>query len=235
MKTALLLVGFYFICLSAEASEAELSVAAKLIIEKTNDFRKEHKLTKVEPDTHLQKAAQEFANFMAKTSKYGHEADGKTPAARAQAAGYEYCVVRENIAYRTDSTKMDAAKLAEHFTQGWIDSPHHRENMLGPHITQTGVAIASVDELTFYAVQMFGRPKSLTFEVLVVNPNADKHLIKIVSDNGTDEIEVPAKSRLKLKRCYPTTLFLDDSTVGKLVSEAIELTIRDTESGSKFE
>lgn len=36
---------------------------------------------------------------MAKTGKYGHAADGRKPAERAAAHGYEYCIVRENIAY----------------------------------------------------------------------------------------------------------------------------------------
>ena len=62
---------------------------------------------------------------MAESGKYGHQADGQTPARRAKEAGYQY-----------------------------------RENILADFVTETGVSVASSHGMTFYAVQLFGRPKS---------------------------------------------------------------------------
>ena len=73
--------------------ETMVQQVKRAIVEQTNAFRKEHKLDAVTGDENLMKCASDFANFMAKTSKYGHNADGQTPAQRAKAAGYEYCVL----------------------------------------------------------------------------------------------------------------------------------------------
>jgi hypothetical protein len=111
---------------------------------------------------------------MARTDKYGHTADGNRPSQRAKQHGYEYCIVLENIAYAYRSTGFTEEGLAEKFTQGWIDSPGHRENMLDRDVTETGVAVAHSDQSgNYYAVQMFGRPKSQNFEFTVANESGE--------------------------------------------------------------
>lgn len=150
-----------------------ITAVQEAIVDQTNEFRRSNQLEAVQRDEHLMQAAKKFAEFMARTGKYGHRANGMTPAQRAEAAGYDYCVVRENIAYRTNTGDVTADSLIEVFVQGWIDSPPHRENMLADYATQTGVAVATTDDVTYYAVQMFGRPKSAAFRLKLTNESGD--------------------------------------------------------------
>ena len=140
------------------------------IVERTNAFRKEHGREPVKPDPQLTKASQYFADYMAKTGKYGHTADGKQPADRAQAHGYAFCIVLENIAYQYNSAGFETADLAEKFFTGWLESPGHRKNMLDADVQHTGVAVARAGNGTWYAVQMFGRPKSAQIAFKLTNP-----------------------------------------------------------------
>ena len=85
--------------------------------------------------------AQAFADYMARTDRYGHTADGNQPSDRAKARGYDYCIVLENIAYAFNSEGFTGEKLAGQFVTGWQNSPGHRRNMLDPDVTETGVAV----------------------------------------------------------------------------------------------
>jgi hypothetical protein len=60
--------------------------------------------------------------------------------------------------------------------EGWKDSPGHRKNMVEPHVMHTGVAVAHATKQGvqhYYAVQMFGRPRSASVEFQVSNPTAE--------------------------------------------------------------
>lgn len=149
---------------------ADLDAAAKAIVEATNAFRKDEKREPVTVNDKLSAAAKGFAGYMAETDRYGHTADGTAPADRAKKAGYEYCIVLENIAYAYNSRGFAADKLAEQFTTGWKKSPGHRKNMLDPDATETAVAVARSGKTGYYyAVQMFGRPKSAAIEFKIEN------------------------------------------------------------------
>ena len=139
------------------------------IVEQTNAFRKEHERVPVKPDKQLTKASQSFADYMARTGKYGHTADGKQPAERAAAHGYAFCIVLENIAYMYSSAGFETKELADRLFTGWRESPGHRKNMLDPDVQHTGVAVAQAADGTWYAVQMFGRPESARVEFKLTN------------------------------------------------------------------
>src|SRR4051812_8958922 len=150
--------------------DADVAKVTALIVERTNDFRKAEKREPVKTNPDLTKTAEYFAKFMAKTGKYGHEADGSKPAERATKHGYEYCIVLENIAYQYNSEGFTTEALATGLVKGWQDSPGHRKNMLDPDVTETGVAVARSEKTGYYyAVQMFGRPKSLAVVFKIVN------------------------------------------------------------------
>ena len=145
------------------------------MVEGTNAFRKSEKLDAVSVNAELETAAQEFARYMAKSGKYGHTADGRQPAGRAAAQGYEYCIVSENLAYQFRSRGYpSAAVLAEELVEGWKNSPEHRENMVDPAVTQTGVGLARDESGRYFAVQMFGRPKSASIRFEVRNLSGGK-------------------------------------------------------------
>ena len=149
--------------LSADAASASARVA-----EGTNDFRRRMGLAALHREARLDGAATAFAQFMARSGKYGHEADGRDPSARAKDAGYDYCVILENIAYHYDSRGFETEALARKIVAGWEASPLHRENMLDPRVTQIGVGVArSPSSGYYYSVEMLGLPRSasVTFEV----------------------------------------------------------------------
>jgi uncharacterized protein YkwD len=130
----------------------------RMVVEDANDFRAQNGAKRLPTNDRLTAAAQRFADYMARTGNYGHEADGRTPGQRVKAQGYAYCRVSENIAYAFDSRGFSAPDLAGKFMEGWKKSPGHRRNLLDRDVAAIGVAVA-VSERTgyFYAVQLFAR------------------------------------------------------------------------------
>lgn len=157
------------LALSAAAA-AEPADSAKRIVEDANAFRKEEGVRPLAGNAALQSAAADFARFMARTGKYGHTADGRQPAQRAAAAGYEYCVVSENIAYVYRSKGFDSAEhLAREFVEGWKNSPGHRRNLVDGGVTETGVGVARDAQGRYYGVQLFGLPRSAQISFRIEN------------------------------------------------------------------
>lgn len=159
----------------------------------------------MEVNQKLTKTAQYFADFMARTDKYGHHADGNGPAKRAKEHDYDYCIISENIAYQFSSAGFTTKELAKGFFQGWKHSPGHRKNMLDAVVTQTGVAIASSKESGYYyAVQMFGRPKSMSIEFQMTN-NSN---VDIQYSIGSRTFPLPPRLTRTHQRCRPTELMI---------------------------
>jgi uncharacterized protein YkwD len=79
--------------------------------------------------------------------------DGRSPAQRVQAAGYQYRIVAENVA---------AGRLTpESAVQGWMESPEHRANILNCALRDTGIGVVEVpDDPTYgiYWTQLFATP-----------------------------------------------------------------------------
>lgn len=146
------------------------------IIELTNAFRQSEKLGAVKPNKELTRAARLFAEYLAKTGRFAHEADGRHPQDRAKAAGYSYCMVAENLAMNLDSRGFTVAKLAWQVVEGWKNSPGHRRNLLSGGATEIGVGIARATaekDPKFLSVQLFGRPESLKTTLKVKNSLAE--------------------------------------------------------------
>jgi len=155
--------------------QADLAQATRTITEQTNAFRKKHNRAAVKVSPKLAETASAFAAYMAKNDRYGHTADGHRPSDRAQAQGYEFCIVLENIAYQYDSRDFETAVLTKGFVQGWEESPPHRKSMLDPDVTDTGVGVARSEKTGYYyAVQMFGRPKSLAIVFQIANRSGEE-------------------------------------------------------------
>ena len=123
-----------------------------------NELRMERGVKPLERDRKLDAAAEYFGGYMASAGRLEHGADGSTPAARVKQRGYAYCVVSENIAYEYSSRGFTAERLAHSFVDGWRDSPTHRDNILDPEVTQTGLGVARSDKGEYYAAQLFARP-----------------------------------------------------------------------------
>jgi len=157
-------------CAAAAPAQPDLDRVEDLVVEGTNRFRASESLPVLRTNPDLEKAARDFARYMARTGKFDHEAGGTTPASRAKAAGYDLCFIAENIARHYSGAGFSTPELAGHLVEGWKQSPGHRKNMLAPAAMETGVAIAhrrhDGDE-DYYSVQLFGRPQSASvrFEV----------------------------------------------------------------------
>lgn len=184
-------------------TSVDVEATTTQILELTATFREEQGLDAPVPNEQLQAAARNFAEFMAETKKYGHEADGNRPSERAKQEGYEYCMVSENIAYTFSSHEMTPESLAEKLVDGWKDSPRHRENMLDPAVTQTGVAVAQSERSGYcFAVQMFGRPRAEQLEFTVLNESAEEARYTL----GERDFTLPPRYSRMHTVCMPASL-----------------------------
>jgi uncharacterized protein YkwD len=154
----------------APSQQPDLAAAAELIIQQTNTFRKEQDRSALNVNAQLTEAARYFADYLARTNKFSHTADGNQPWDRTRKFGYAHCIIAENIAYEYDSAGFSTERLAAKLLEGWEHSPGHRKNLLDPDLTEIGVALARSPETGYYyAVQDFGRPESLRLEFKVTN------------------------------------------------------------------
>jgi uncharacterized protein YkwD len=148
--------------------------AAHALLEQTNALRVEAGAGAVVPEARLTAAAVRFAAYMADTGRYGHDADGRQPVDRVREQGYAHCLVAENIAFAHSDRGFDAEALATRVFDGWSQSPPHRRNMLDADMTEVGIAtVQSRRDGRHYAVQVFGRPRSLAVRISLANRSRD--------------------------------------------------------------
>ncbi len=152
----------------------DLPAAEAAIVEMTNAFRAEHQRAPVRQNPQLAAAARAYSKKLTGYKALSHTADGTTPADRIKGAGYAYCQVGENLAMLLDTRGFTAAEYARRAVEGWEDSPGHRENMLLPYVTETGVGVvrASPTEPKYIAVQLFARPEATRYSFKVTNAAA---------------------------------------------------------------
>ena len=180
-------------------------VAAQ-VVDRSNAFRASQGLRPVAVDPMLSQAASGFASYLARTDQFGHEADGRDPAQRAQAAGYAMCMVAENLALEGSTAGFGTSELAGDFVDGWIASPGHRANLLAADATQTGVAVARSPRSDRYiAVQMFGRPESLRVSFVVDNRTPVTRTYRF----GTTTWSLPPRARRMHESCGTEPLEVD--------------------------
>ena len=117
------------------------------IVEMTNAFRKASALQEVKPNPVLAAAARAFAEYLARTGKFAHEADGRKPEERAQAQGYRLLPrCREP---RLEPQQPRLRKPRSWPVRSWRagrTSPGHRDNLLLRGATEIGVAVVRVPD-----------------------------------------------------------------------------------------
>jgi uncharacterized protein YkwD len=175
----------------------------RLIANRVNNFRHRHGRRPLAVNPELEKTAEYFARFMARTDTYGHTADGRRPAQRALQRGYEYCIVAENIATLYNSAGFTREELARQLFRGWKRSPGHRQNMLDPAVVDTGIAVAQSDQTgRYYAVQMFGRPQAQAIEFQISNHTH----VPVAYEVGGRTFPLPPRATRTHQRCRPASL-----------------------------
>jgi uncharacterized protein YkwD len=218
-RNHLLAVAAVLIAPTARGADVDFEQVAKQIVDRTNQFRREQQRPPLTVNVTLTATAREFADWMAATDLYGHEADGRHPWDRAKAHGYAYCEVAENIAYVWRSKPFTADELVTEFIQGWEKSPGHRRNMLDPDLTELGVAVArSPDTGLYYAVQDFGRPRSLMIEFRVTNRAGAA--VKYKVGDKTYDLQPRVVMTHELCRPAEVTLLAADGTAAATVRPA---------------
>jgi uncharacterized protein YkwD len=173
---------------------------ARLVEDDANVFRRGNGLATVNRNAHLSGAAEQYAMLLAQSDKLSHTADDRQPVDRARAAGYDDCLVAENIAVEWSSAGLADADLAARYLHGWEHSPEHRRNLLDADVVDTGVGVARSDTTgRYYAVQMFGRPKSMAIEFQIVNRTAAPVDYRI----GDRQFTLPAGYTERHLECRP--------------------------------
>ena len=106
---------------------------AGLMLNMINAQRIIRKLRPLKMSINLPKAAQRYAEYMAKTGIFSHTADGKSFSDRIRATGYPY-PQSENIAMGYATTRS--------VTEGWFKSPGHMANLMNPRAQYIGFGYA---------------------------------------------------------------------------------------------
>jgi uncharacterized protein YkwD len=128
---------------------ADDSTAAALVAAHNRE-RAERKLPPLVAEPRLTEAARVHAEDMAAHKKMAHEgSDGSEPADRVRRQKYVYLTTGENVAAGQDTVAEVMA--------GWMNSPHHRENILGDY-SEIGAARAKAANGMIYWCVEFGRP-----------------------------------------------------------------------------
>jgi uncharacterized protein YkwD len=154
----------------AADSSVDLKQTSREIFSLTNRFRAQHSRGELQINPELSRAAQGFADYLARTDTFSHTADGKRPSQRVREYGYDHCLVAENIAEEYNSAGFTTSSLARSFVTGWRHSPEHRKNLLDGDLEDIGVGVARSQRTGYYyAVQDFGRPKSKAIIFRITN------------------------------------------------------------------
>jgi uncharacterized protein YkwD len=144
---------------SALAAQPDALRVSRLVAAEINEAREKAERKPLLPDVRLARAAQAFAEILARTDRLDHGADGTDPGKRMRRAGYGWCRYAENIAYEFDTRGFDSDALARALVTDWLESAGHRRNLMDAQMRDTGVGIAqSTATKRWYGVQVFGAP-----------------------------------------------------------------------------
>jgi len=119
--------------LTAQADTDKITKSS--LLEKHNEFRKEHNLGELKVNTLLNLSAQNKANEMMRNDCWSHYCpDNRSPWEFFNDAGYDYSFAGENLA--------EGFYTIEKIMTAWINSETHRENMMRDKYTEIGFGIA---------------------------------------------------------------------------------------------
>src|SRR5450631_357049 len=144
------------------------------LVQLVNQARSEQGLGPVSWDAALAAAAQQHAQWVARSPQLSHQYPGEPDLAnRASNAGARFHEIAENVA---------EGQSVDQLHDEWMNSPHHRANILDPNITSIGVAIVRRGE-TLFAVEDFSQS---------------------VPNLGPDKVEAKVESLLQTRGVTPS-------------------------------
>lgn len=147
---------FYNLNTTGSILGEKATISASSLLDETNKVRQEHNLEELALNEKLNTAAQLKVQDMFDKQYWGHDGpDGTKPWKWFSEADYSYAEAGENLAKNFHTT--EATMLA------WMNSPDHRDNVLGEGYTEVGFAVAS-DRLdgrpATLIVALYGQPAS---------------------------------------------------------------------------
>ena len=164
----------------------DLAEVEAVILDLTNAFRAEQWLGALKREQRLDRAARDYAGYLARTGKFSHTADGRSFSDRIRETGYQACIGAENLALNGDSRGFASRQLANDAVEGWKASPGHRKNMMLAAVTEIGVGVAKAPrEQTYLSVQLFGRPQALKHTFRIRNDSRASVALEIGGDRET--------------------------------------------------
>lgn len=130
-------------------------VASSVLIDFTNDTRKELGLPLLIKNELLQNSSLQKAKDMANLAYFAHESpDGSAPWKFFKLAQYSYSYAGENLALNFPTSKG--------VHEGWLNSPKHRDNIVDQKFQEVGISVLSSTyqkKPVLFVVQHFGLPK----------------------------------------------------------------------------
>ena len=142
-----------FIFIPTRPSDETITEWERLVLDLTNEYRVSHGLPMLIWDDTLAYAARLHSADMAYNNFIAHEgSDGSDIGERITRAGWEWGIVKENVAVGQYTPQM--------VVEGWIDSPGHRVNILSEDVTYLGVGFYFLEDSRFHFhwTQKFGAP-----------------------------------------------------------------------------
>lgn len=142
------------------AETGDLGALRQHALELVNAARREHGRAPLTVSDTLNAIAQDHAEDMLARGYYAHVSpEGEDARDRYLAEGGDrWALVAENIASCSPCAEVPAARHVERMHRQWMDSPHHRENILRAGITEFGFGIVAGEEGPLFAVQTFAGP-----------------------------------------------------------------------------
>ncbi|MBI5457962.1 hypothetical protein HY971_04550 [Candidatus Kaiserbacteria bacterium] len=130
------------------------AVVSAVLVDLANSDRASNMVGGLTVNPVLTAAAQAKADDMAAKGYFAHVSpDGRDSWYWFKQAGYSFSYAGENLAVDfSDSADVERA---------WMNSPTHHDNLLDPHFTEIGIALAwgtFEGHATTFVVQMFGTP-----------------------------------------------------------------------------
>ncbi len=145
-------------------AQSDISVAELIAL--TNLSRQNQSLPALKPDPRLTQAAENKAADMLQNGYFSHlNLSDEPPWIYLQQVGYEYTAAGENLA--RDYSNSQAVINA------WLNSPSHRDNLLGSQYTDIGLAVVRGNtpqgKSTTLIVQLLAAPLSLNSQAIATS------------------------------------------------------------------
>lgn len=208
-------------------TEAGQGIVARVLIDLTNQNRASGNLSPLTYSPLLEKASHLKAEDMAANGYFAHNSpQGLTSWYWFAKVGYDYKYAGENLAVNFTNS--------EDVSNGWMNSPTHRANIMSPDYKEIGISMAPgvyQNNNTIFVVQMFGTPK----ETIKVTPHTEekKETTTAVSVLPTTKV-TPKKESVKVSTVkQEKETKIEDVVVVPVPDES--LLISDTEVNVKGE